>query len=94
MGSYIRPEAVVLGETAVVPEKNLISPAPNQFTHELTRSQPFYFTRAQQKTPSEGQFPAGTQVVLLRYDGGHYCRVADERGLYVEIEYDSLKKLS
>jgi hypothetical protein len=94
MEGYVRPDAVVLSETAIVPEKNPISPPPNQFTHELTRSQPFYFTGAQQKTPSEGQFPAGTKVVLLRYDHGRYCRVADGRGLYVEIEYESLKKLS
>jgi hypothetical protein len=93
MEGFVRPKAVVLPENTIVPERNLISPAPNQFTHELTRPQPFYFTGAQQAAPPDGQFPAGTKVVLLVYDGGTYCRVADRQGLYVEIEYDSLKKL-
>lgn len=92
-GSFLRPSAVVLSEHAIVPDKNLISPAPNQFTHELTRRQPFYFTGARQAAAPDGQFPAGTKVVLLVYDGGSYCRVADGQGLYVEIEYDSLKKI-
>jgi hypothetical protein len=93
MEGFIRPDAVVLGENAIVPEKNLISPAPNQLTHELLRPQPFYFTGAQQATQPDGLFSSGTKVVLLVYDGGKYCRVADRQGLYVEIEYDSLKKL-
>ena len=41
----------------------------------------------------DGEFAAGTKVVLLLYDGGATCRVADDRGLYVETEYDSLRKL-
>ena len=93
MERFIRPEAVVLPESARVPDRNLISPAPNQFTHELIRPQPFYFIGAQQATPPDGQFAAGTKVVLLVYDGGTYCRVADGQGLYVEIEYDSLREL-
>ena len=93
MEGFIRPDTVVLGENAIVPEKNLISPAPNQLAHELLRPQPFYFTGAQQATQPDGQFSSGTKVVLLVYDGGKYCRVADRQGLYVEIEYDSLKKL-
>jgi hypothetical protein len=93
MEGFIRPEAVVLPEHARVPEENLISPPPNQFTHVLTRPQLLYFTGARRETPPAGQFPAGTKVVLLVYDGGTYCRVADGQGLYVEIEYGSLKKL-
>jgi hypothetical protein len=30
---------------------------------------------------------------FFRHDGGSYRRVVDEEGLYVEIEFDSLKKL-
>ena len=93
MEGFIRPEHVVLPEHAMVPDRNLISPPPNQFTHELTRPQPFYFTGAQEANPPAGQFPIGTKVVLLVHDGGTYCRVADGQGLYVEIEYHSLKKL-
>jgi hypothetical protein len=93
MEGMIRPEAVVLPDSARVPAANLIAPPPNQFTHELTRAQPYYFTGGQQGTPPDGEFPAGTKVVLLRHDGGAYCRVVDGRGLYVEVGCDSLKKL-
>jgi hypothetical protein len=93
MKGFVRPKALVLPEKAIVPDKNLISPAPNQFTHKLKRPQPYYFSEAQQGSPPDGEFPSGTKVVLLVYDNGNYCRVADGQGLYVEIEYDSLKKL-
>jgi hypothetical protein len=93
MEGFIRPEAVVLPENAVVPDKNSISPAPNQFTHELTRPAPFYFDGAQEGREPDGQLPQGTKVVLLVYDGGSYCRVADGQGLYVELEYGALKRL-
>ena len=89
----IRPEAVVLAENAIVPGKNLIWPAPNQFTHKLTRSRPYYFNEPRQAARPDGEFPAGTKVVLLVYNGGNYCHVADGRGLYVAVRYDGLKKL-
>ena len=90
---FVRPEAAVLAEKALIPGPNLIAPAPNQFTHELTRAQPYYFTGAQPGMAPDGEFSAGAKVVLLLHDGGATCRVADDRGLYVETEYDSLRKL-
>ncbi len=90
---FVRPEATVLPEEALIPPRNLILPAPNQFTHELARSQPYYFAAAQQGMAPDGVFPAATPVTLLFYRGGPYCRVADGRGLYVEVEYESLRKL-
>ena len=47
----------------------------------------------QQGSHPEGEFPKGTKVVLLCYDGGNNCRVVDGNGIYVEIEFSSLKKL-
>ena len=93
MQGFVRPKAAILREGAVVPEANLISPGPNQFTHELTREQPYYYTGAQQGRPGDGVLQSGTKVVLLVYAGGTYCRVADGRGLYVETEYGGLKRL-
>ena len=90
---FVRPQAAVLAEKALVPGQNLIAPAPNQFTHEVARAQPYYFTGARPEMTPDGEFSADTKVVLLHYDGGVYCRVADGRGLYVETEYDSLRKL-
>jgi hypothetical protein len=88
-----KPAVQVLTAKDMVPEKNQISPAPNQFTHELTRVEPYYFSGAQQSSSADGEFAPGTKVVLLRYEGGAYCRVSDGRGLYVEISYDGLKRL-
>jgi hypothetical protein len=93
MKGFIRPEVKVLPEGAVVPDRNVIKPAPNQFTHELTRPQPFYFDEARQSGPADGELGEGTPVVLLFHDGGAYCRVADGRGLYVEVEYDALRTI-
>jgi hypothetical protein len=87
---FLRPPAVVLPESATVPDKNLIVPAPNQFTHTLTRDQSFFYNSAESAKSPDGALAAGTEVVLLVYDGGQYCRVADTRGLYVEIEYSAL----
>jgi hypothetical protein len=89
-----RPESVVLGSEAVVPTGNIISPPPNQFTHELTSVEPYYYGSAAQGRPSDGTMDAGTRLILMRHEGGPYCRVADADGLYVEIRYESLRPLS
>ena len=93
MKGFSEPKAKVLSRKAVVPDDNLIRPAPNQFTHEVKRAQGYYFKGARQGSPPDGEFAEGTEVVLLVYDGGSYCRVADGQGLYVETEYEGLKKL-
>jgi len=94
MGEFIRPEATVLPDDAVVPQDNLISPPPNQFTHELLRAEPYYYSEPQQGRAADGEFKKNTRVVLLWYDGSSYCRVADSRGLYVALSFDSLKPLA
>ncbi len=73
--------------------KNIIQPPPNQFTHELTQDEPYYFIGPQQKSPSDGTFPRGTKVVLMVYDGGGYSRVVDDKGVYAVTAYQSLKRL-
>jgi hypothetical protein len=92
-GEILRPEAAILPDDALIPRPNLISPAPNQFTHELAFPQPFYYARAQPETPPDGELPATTRVILMAYSGGIYCWVVDGQGLYVEIEYGGLRKL-
>ena len=88
-----RPKATVLPDTALVPDGNVIKPAPNQFTHELVGTAPYYYSEAQHGSPPDGELAAGTKVVLLWHDGGPRCRVADGRGLYVEIAFATLRKL-
>lgn len=90
---WLRPESVVLGEGSLIPPENQIRPAPNRFTHQLVDAEPFYFRCHAGRNAPDGRLEAGTRVVLLRYDGGARCRVADGRGLHVEVSYGSLAEL-
>jgi hypothetical protein len=90
---FVRPQATVLSAKALIPDANLILPAPNQFTHVLTRPQPYYFTEPEAGAEPDGKFPRGTKVVLLAHPGGPYCRVADGEGRHVVIQCASLKRL-
>jgi hypothetical protein len=90
-GRVLRPKAVVLGDEALVPEHSMIHPPPNRFTHEIERSQPYYYDEPG-GTPA-GRFAAGTEVVLMRDDGGDYCRVVDARGLYVTTARGGLRRI-
>jgi hypothetical protein len=87
----LRPKARVLSHSALVPSSRLIKPPPSRFTHELKRSQPYYYERGRGKP--DGKFAAGTQVVLLEYGGGDYAWVADAQGLRVETAYRGLRAL-
>jgi len=89
----MRPKAIVLPESAQVPDRNLLQPPPNQFTHEVKAEQPYYYIGPHQAAPPEGKFPAGTKVVLLTHDGGLVCRVADARGLCVATAFGGLRPL-
>ena len=90
-GRIIRPKSVVLSDSAILPEKNLIKPRPNQFTHELSQAQPYYYSRPEGEAAPDGELPEGAQLVLMVYEGGPYCRVVDSQGLYVETKYAGLR---
>jgi hypothetical protein len=87
----LRPKSVVLGDATLIPEHRLITPPPDQFTHEVQHAQPYYYE--QTSGPPDGQFTAGARVVLMRYEGGAYCRVVDSRGLYVGTAFAGLRSL-
>ena len=89
-----RPEVVILPEGAVLPRTSLISPAPNQFTHEVTRSQPFFTSNGPGEALPTGAFEPGTKVNLLVSDDGEMCRVVDARGLYVLTACAGLRRLT
>jgi hypothetical protein len=85
-----RPEAIVLPDSALIPSNCLISPPPNQFTHEVTRSQAFYASHGTPSGPPTGQFDAGTKVVLLYYDGKSFAVSSMH---YVDTLFEGLRKL-
>ena len=92
MDRMLRPEPVVVPDSALVPSANLIRPPPNQFTHEVRTRQPFFYGTKAGKDP-DGEFMPGTKVVLMVRNKGKMCRVVDARGLYVSTACKGLKLL-
>jgi hypothetical protein len=92
MERMLRPEAVVVQESALVPRGALVRPPPNQFTHVVRKRQPFYYG-ARTGARADGEFPKGTKVVLMVYRGGKTCRVVDRQGLYVLTAFEGLRRL-
>ena len=90
-GRVLRPKAEVLSDDALVPARNRIQPPPNQFTHELTQSQPYYYDDP--RGAAAGTYAVGTRVVLMVHEGDPFCRVADAQGLYVQTSYEGLRRL-
>jgi hypothetical protein len=91
-GVVRRPEAVVLGEEALVPERNVVKLPPNRFAHELLVDEPYRLDRPWRGDDPDGVLPSGTRVVLLIECHGRCC-VVDGSGLYVEVRRASLRKL-
>jgi hypothetical protein len=88
-GRILRPEPVVLGDSALIPAEHLISPPPSRFTHELAIDQPFALGAGQ----PAGVLRAGTPVAVLA-EGEQTSRVADRNGLSVEVPTASLRPLN
>lgn len=88
-----RPQAIVLSDSALVPDRNL-QPPPTEFTHEVVASQPYYYIGPQQASPPEGSFPAGTKVKLHIRGEGSMCEVVDARGLCVTTSFAGLRPIS
>ncbi|HKE98394.1 MAG TPA: hypothetical protein VKG45_05640 [Actinomycetes bacterium] len=87
----LRPEAMVLGEEALIPAHNLVRPPPNRFTHELVVDEPYWLDRPGRRAQQpDGTLDAGTPVVLL-VEADDHCRVVDGRGLYVQVRRSSLR---
>jgi hypothetical protein len=92
-GVMLRPEVVVLDDAALVPERHVVRPAPNRFSHEIVVDEPYRFDRPEPVADPDGVLHAGTRVVLL-VEGPDRCWVVDPSGLYVEIGRASLRELS
>ncbi len=91
MDHMLRPDSTVLPESAMIPDRNLIRPPPNQFTHQVIAKQPYFYATPNENTAADGVFEPGTAVVLMLYIGCKYCHVVDGRGLYVVTLFDALK---
>lgn len=85
----LRPTADVLAADALVPAANVVQPPPDQFSHVLTRDEPYRFGSDPTASP-DGELQRGTPVLVV-VDDGHHARVIDERGLYVQVRSGSLR---
>ena len=92
MGIMLRPKAVVLPDSAVVPAANQ-KPPPARLTHEVVTDQPYYYSRARIGMAPDGHFVAGTKVQLLARGKEPMCRVVDRQGLCVIVAYEGLRPL-
>jgi hypothetical protein len=90
---FLRPNAVVLPESATIPEANLVLPAPDAFSHRVARAQPYFYAVPRRARAPDGTFDAGTQVLVLKSTRGRWCHVADARGLRVVTARDGLEEL-
>jgi hypothetical protein len=90
-GVVLRPKVHALDQSALVPDSNVVRPAPTRFTHKLTMDTPFRLDRDGTGEP-DGTLPAGTQVVVTATQGDR-CRVVDGRGLAVDIPGDRLQEI-
>jgi hypothetical protein len=93
MDQMLRPKAVVLSAAALIPDRNQVLPAPNQFSHMLKSRQPYFYSFAHECKVASGFFAMGTKLLLLFHDGGAMCRVLDAQGLYVSTEFKGLRRI-
>lgn len=87
---FLRPEPEILAARSLVPDANLIRPAPTRFTHEVVGDTPYSY---RDDGRADGELAAGARVLLLREGDGGRCWVADGRGLYVAVACASLRAL-
>lgn len=89
-GLVLRPEAVVLGDDALIPASNLVDSLPDRFTHELSVDEPYRYDGVTDDQRPSGTLPAGTPVAIVS-EGRDRCRVVDQRGLAVNVRGSSVR---
>jgi hypothetical protein len=92
MRGFLRPKATVLPATALVPEANLVQP-PKQLTHQVQAAQPYFYAVPPSHAAADGQFAAGTCVVLRDEISDTWCQVVDANGLSVVTARGGLVQL-
>ena len=93
MKGILRPAQTVMPPSALEPKADVVSPAPNRFTHVVRARQPFYVGSVL-TGESSGTLPAGARVVLMVRGKGDVARVVDRRGRYVTTSFKGLKPLT
>lgn len=92
MPRMLRPKAIVLPDSALVPADKQRAP-PRRFTHRVLADQPFHFEAPQGDQAADGQLQAGARVKLLQQGEGPLCTVVDEHGVCVVTDFAGLQPL-
>ena len=92
MGIMLRPKAVVLPDSAVVPAANQ-KPPPARLTHEVVVDLPYHYARARVDQAPDGRFAAGAKVFMHERGKGPLCRVVDPQGLCAIVAFEGLRPL-
>lgn len=89
-----RPPIQVLGDEALVPERNRMGSPPDTFTHRVELAQAFYYDLPVGSRGPDGTLHADAQVKLLHEAADGYCWVVDEAGIRVATKRAGLVPLS
>lgn len=87
----LRPRARVLKDSALIPASGVVKTPPKRFTHQLRKSQPYFFQLG--SAIPDGKFLPGTRVKLTRRDGDDFCWVVSEQGLRVVTRCEGLRPI-
>ncbi len=89
-GRMLRPKARVLKDSDLVPAGRVVRP-PAKFTHELRRSQSYYYEMGGESP--DGTLAAGTRLNVSARDGDDRVWVVTAQGLRVVTDADGLRPL-
>ncbi len=87
----LRPKATVLSDSALIPAGHVAKKPPKRFSHQLRKSQPYYFALG--SAIPDGQLLAGTRVRVTKQGGDDFCWVVDEHGLKVVTKCEGLRPI-
>lgn len=93
MPRMLRPKAVVLPDSALVPSANQGTP-PKRFTHQVVAEQPFHYAAPPPgAAASDGRFAPGTKLLMLERGDGPLCWVQDGQGVCAWTAFAGLRAL-
>ncbi|MEP6501899.1 MAG: hypothetical protein ABJD97_01095 [Betaproteobacteria bacterium] len=88
----LRPKALVLPDSALVPEAELKAPS-KRFTHQVVAEQAFHHAPARPDVAPDGRFAPGTRLILLEHGDGPLCLVQDGQGMRAVTAFAGLRAL-
>jgi hypothetical protein len=83
MKGIVRPPMNIADDSALIQDG---------FSHVVITELPYWIEPGGTFEKPLGTLTVGSKVSLLRYDGGAFCYVKDERGLFVATVFSGLRQ--